>query len=132
MESLFQERAAAVPVAEGAAVAAESPVVQNSNNTVTIKILAKPGAKHNSVTDLSSEGVGVQIAAPPVDGEANVELVRFLASVLGLRKSDLSLEKRDANPHSPHPSKKILSGMQFHSLLGCAQVQCGLPVSQWK
>ncbi|XP_076443875.1 UPF0235 protein C15orf40 homolog isoform X1 [Babylonia areolata] len=86
-------KAAAVPVAEGAAVAAESPVVQNSNNTVTIKILAKPGAKHNSVTDLSSEGVGVQIAAPPVDGEANVELVRFLASVLGLRKSDLSLEK---------------------------------------
>lgn len=45
------------------------------------------------LTDLSSEGVGVQIAAPPTDGEANAELVKFLASVLGVRKSDVSLER---------------------------------------
>ncbi|KAL8604428.1 hypothetical protein ACOMHN_042257 [Nucella lapillus] len=79
--------------AAAAAASEASPLELNANNTITIKILAKPGAKHNSITDLSCEGVGVQIAAPPVDGEANTELVRFLASVLKLRKSDLSLEK---------------------------------------
>ena len=45
------------------------------------------------ISDIGSEGVGVQIAAPPVDGEANTELVRYIASVLGLRKSDVSLDK---------------------------------------
>ena len=45
------------------------------------------------ISDIGSEGVGVQIAAPPVDGEANTELVRYIASILGLRKSDVSLDK---------------------------------------
>lgn len=43
--------------------------------------------------DVSSDGVGVQIAAPPVDGEANTELLKYLASVLDLRKSEISLDK---------------------------------------
>ncbi|KAH8042514.1 hypothetical protein HPB51_023842 [Rhipicephalus microplus] len=45
------------------------------------------------VADVSDDSVGVQIAAPPVDGEANTELIRFLSKLLNLRKSDLSLEK---------------------------------------
>lgn len=43
--------------------------------------------------DMDPEGVGVQIAAPPTEGEANAELVRFLASSLGVRKSDVNLER---------------------------------------
>ena len=37
--------------------------------------------------------MSVQIAAPPVDGEANKELVKYLSSVLNLRKSDVSLDR---------------------------------------
>lgn len=33
-----------------AAAEDECPVHQNADNTITIKIVAKPGAKHNSVT----------------------------------------------------------------------------------
>jgi len=43
--------------------------------------------------DISSDGVGVQINAPPTDGEANAELIKYLSKVLGLRKSDLSLDR---------------------------------------
>lgn len=43
--------------------------------------------------DISEEGVGVQISAPPVEGEANIELVRYIAEILGLRKGDISLDK---------------------------------------
>lgn len=46
-----------------------------------------------SFLDIGTDGVGIQIAAPPVDGEANTELVRFLAKLLNLRKSDVSLDK---------------------------------------
>lgn len=43
--------------------------------------------------DISSDGIGVQINAPPTDGEANAELIKYLSKVLGLRKSDLSLDR---------------------------------------
>lgn len=60
---------------------------------IQVNILAKPGAKQNQITDTSPEGVGVQIAAPPVEGEANTELVKYLSKVLGVRKSDVSLDR---------------------------------------
>lgn len=46
-----------------------------------------------ALTDVCAEAVGVSIAAPPTDGEANAELVRYLAEVLALKKSQISLEK---------------------------------------
>uniref|UniRef100_A0A8D3B8E0 Uncharacterized protein n=1 Tax=Scophthalmus maximus TaxID=52904 RepID=A0A8D3B8E0_SCOMX len=69
------------------------PVVRDRSGAVTIVVHAKPGAKHSDVTDVSSEAVGVSIAAPPTDGEANTELIRFLAQVLDLKKSRVSLDK---------------------------------------
>lgn len=45
------------------------------------------------LVDISEDGVGVQINAPPMEGEANAELVKYLASVLGVRKNDVTLDK---------------------------------------
>lgn len=75
------------------AAAANLPVSLDKSGNIAIKILAKPGAKQNGITDMGLEGVGVQIAAPPSEGEANAELVKFLSKLLGLRKSDVSLDK---------------------------------------
>lgn len=55
-------------------------------------------------TDIGSEAVSVQINAPPVDGEANTELVQYLATVLGLRRSDISLDKVRMMCYSSHIS----------------------------
>ncbi|XP_053692934.1 UPF0235 protein C15orf40 homolog [Sabethes cyaneus] len=72
----------------------QGPVyVDPKSGSVLIKIQAKPGAKFNGITDISEDGVGVQIAAPPLDGEANAELIKYLAKLLDLRKSDVSLDK---------------------------------------
>nr|CAD7443289.1 unnamed protein product [Timema bartmani] len=70
-----------------------SPVSRDKSGGIAIKIQAKPGAKVSNITDVSGEAVGVQIAAPPLEGEANVELVKFMAAVLGVRKSDVSLDR---------------------------------------
>ncbi|XP_031837009.1 UPF0235 protein C15orf40 homolog isoform X2 [Nomia melanderi] len=72
---------------------AKGPVGLDKNGNVTIRIHAKPGAKNNNITDISEEFVGIAISAPPVEGEANVELVKYLASVLGMRKSDVFLDR---------------------------------------
>ncbi|XP_054476617.1 UPF0235 protein C15orf40 homolog [Anoplopoma fimbria] len=72
---------------------ASCPVSRDKRGAVTITVHAKPGSKHSGVTEVSAEAVGVAIAAPPTDGEANTELIRFLAEVLDLKKSHLSLNK---------------------------------------
>uniref|UniRef100_A0A673J728 Zgc:193812 n=1 Tax=Sinocyclocheilus rhinocerous TaxID=307959 RepID=A0A673J728_9TELE len=69
------------------------PVTKVKDGTITIAIHAKPGAKQNAITDVSEEAVGVLIAAPPTDGEANAELLRYLSKVLELKKSEVSLDK---------------------------------------
>lgn len=69
------------------------PVKINKDGNIVIKIHAKPGAKQNVITDVSDEAIGVQIAAPPVDGEANTELTKFISKVLRLRKSDVSVDR---------------------------------------
>ncbi|XP_034391142.1 UPF0235 protein C15orf40 homolog [Cyclopterus lumpus] len=72
---------------------APGPVSRDRSGFVTVAVRAKPGSKRSGITEVSAEAVGVSIAAPPTDGEANAELVRFLAEVLDLKKSHVSLDK---------------------------------------
>lgn len=84
------------PAAAGGGAAgtqSSGPVARDKNGAVTIVVRAKPGSKHSSITDVSAEAVGVSIAAPPTDGEANAELIRYLADVLDLKKTHISLDK---------------------------------------
>ncbi|XP_043921526.1 UPF0235 protein C15orf40 homolog [Protopterus annectens] len=69
------------------------PVLYDKSGSITIAVHAKPGAKLNAITDVSTEAVGVAIAAPPSEGEANAELVHFLSKVLQVKKSEVILDK---------------------------------------
>uniref|UniRef100_A0A4W3GRI1 Uncharacterized protein n=1 Tax=Callorhinchus milii TaxID=7868 RepID=A0A4W3GRI1_CALMI len=69
------------------------PATRGKDGAISVAVRAKPGAKQNAVTDVTHEAVGVAIAAPPSDGEANAELVRFLAQVLEVKKSQVTLDK---------------------------------------
>ncbi|XP_051975343.1 UPF0235 protein C15orf40 homolog [Xyrauchen texanus] len=68
------------------------PVTKVKDGEIAISIHAKPGAKQNSITSVSMEAVGVAIAAPLTDGEANEELLRYLSKVLQLKKSEIFFE----------------------------------------
>ncbi len=62
---------------------------------VTIK--ASPGAKKNALVgweshpDCTARVLRVKIAAPPLEGKANKELISYLARCLQIRKSALTL-----------------------------------------
>lgn len=70
---------------------ATAPIcISKRGNKVFIPVQAKPNSRVSQITDINSEFVGVQIAAPPHDGEANKELCEFIASVLpGVKKRDV-------------------------------------------
>ncbi|XP_018432202.1 PREDICTED: UPF0235 protein C15orf40 homolog [Nanorana parkeri] len=69
------------------------PVLRDKSGSITIAIHAKPGSKQNAITDVTTEAVGVAIAAPPTEGEANAELCRYLSKVLEIKKSEIVLDK---------------------------------------
>ena len=52
-----------------------------------IEIYVQPRASKTEVAGLHDGRIKVRLAAPPVDGAANAELVSFIASRLGLAKS---------------------------------------------
>ncbi|XP_057963061.1 uncharacterized protein LOC131154361 [Malania oleifera] len=79
----------------------QSPNSENANfpscirfvppSSVAITIHAKPGSKVAAITDFSEEAVGVQIDAPPKDGEANEALLDYMCSVIGVKRRQVSL-----------------------------------------
>ena len=56
---------------------------------VTLELLVQPRASRTRVVGEHDGRLKVQLAAPPVDGEANAALVEFLAAALGVRKADV-------------------------------------------
>ena len=65
--------------------------IEASASGTIIKVLAVPRASRTEITGIHGEPprLRLRVAAPPVDGEANAEIVRFLASELGLPKSSI-------------------------------------------
>lgn len=50
-----------------------------------------PRAKRTEVVGSHGDGIRIRLAAPPVDGAANTELVRFLARRLGVSRADVQI-----------------------------------------
>ncbi|NWR69132.1 CO040 protein, partial [Centropus unirufus] len=90
------------------------PVAAADGGGARVAVRAKPGARCSAVTDVTSEAVGVAIAAPPSDGEANAELCRYLSKVLGVKKSEVILEK---GGKSREKVVKILASMTPEEIL---------------
>ncbi len=57
-----------------------------------IKIHVKVNARRNEVVGLRGDAIKIHIAAPPVEGRANEELVSFLAEILEVPKRDVKIK----------------------------------------
>ena len=51
----------------------------------------QPGARATAIQGRHGDALKVRLAAPPVDGKANAELVRFLAETLQVPRSALEI-----------------------------------------
>ena len=61
--------------------------------TISARLIVwvQPRASRTEVAGMHGDAVKIRLAAPPVDGAANEELVRFLADLLGLPRSSVSI-----------------------------------------
>ncbi len=51
-----------------------------------------PRAARSEVVGLHGDAIKLRIAAPPVDGAANDEVIRFVATILGVPKRRVTIE----------------------------------------
>jgi len=58
---------------------------------VSILVAASPRASRTEAAGIAAGRLRVRVAAPPVEGAANQELVRFLARTLGVPKSAVTV-----------------------------------------
>jgi uncharacterized protein len=54
-------------------------------------VWVQPRASRTGVAGMHGDAVKIRLAAPPVDGAANEELIRFLAEILGVARSAVSV-----------------------------------------
>ena len=60
-----------------------------------LELLVQPRASRTRAVGEHDGRLKVQLAAPPVEGEANEELVGFLAAALRVRRADVAILRGD-------------------------------------
>lgn len=66
--------------------------IRDTPDGCQILLHVQPSAKKSEVVGLHGEGrLKVKIKAPPEDGKANKELIRFLAALLKVRKNEIEI-----------------------------------------
>ena len=67
------------------------PWLREVPGAVVLEVLVQPRASRTRAAGENGGRLKVQLAAAPVDGEANRALVEFLAEELGIRKVDVAI-----------------------------------------
>jgi uncharacterized protein len=65
--------------------------IQESSDGLTFKIRVQPRSSRNRVVGLHGDALKVNLTAPPVDNAANKACAAFLASLLPVPKSAVSI-----------------------------------------
>lgn len=61
-------------------------------NDLVLQCHIQPGAKRSELAGEHGERLKIRLQAPPVDGKANTELIRFLSKLFGVPRNAVSLE----------------------------------------
>lgn len=62
-----------------------------ADGSVTFSVRVQPRASRSEIIGELDGALKLRLAAPPVDGEANAELIRFLAKLFGVTRRQVSI-----------------------------------------
>jgi uncharacterized protein len=72
------------------------PWARDEAGGAVLEILVQPRASRTRAVGEHDGRLKIQLAAPPVDGEANAALIAFLAGALGVRRADVAILRGEA------------------------------------
>jgi uncharacterized protein len=73
--------------------------IHESSEGATVEVVVQPRASKNELTGIHKGILRVRLTAPPVEGEANKECLKFLAKVFGVPKSQLEVVRGHKSRH---------------------------------
>jgi uncharacterized protein (TIGR00251 family) len=95
--------------------------VEPVSGGVRLALHVQPRASRTELAGMHGGALKLRLAAPPVDGAANLELLRFLAELLGVPRSRLVLRSGAA----ARRKQVLVQGIS----VGFAERRLGLPLT---
>lgn len=77
---------------------------------LVIRLYIQPKASRDQIIGLHGDEIKVAITAPPVDGQANAHLIKFIAKQFRVAKSGVIIEKGELGRHK---QLRIIKPQQF-------------------
>lgn len=75
------------------------PAVIRQDDALVIKLYVQPKASRDQIVGPHDDEIKIAITAPPVDGQANTHLIKFLSKQFKVAKSQISIEKGETGRH---------------------------------
>lgn len=73
--------------------------VSTCEDGLVLRLYIQPKASRDAIVGLHGDEVKVAITAPPVDGQANAHLVKYLAKQFRVAKSQVVIKKGELGRH---------------------------------
>ncbi|MDF1577110.1 MAG: DUF167 family protein [Desulfurivibrionaceae bacterium] len=77
-------------------------------NRLILDLYVQPKSSRTKVAGLHDGAIKLMITAPPVDGKANTQVTTFIAKILGLAKSAVTLQ----SGHQSRRKRIALTGIE--------------------
>jgi uncharacterized protein len=94
------------------------PWLREEAGGVVLELLVQPRASRTRVVGEHDGRLKVQLAAPPVDGEANLALAAFLADALGVRKAEVVIARGESGRRKTVRVAGVTAAAAARALLG--------------
>ncbi len=93
--------------------------IEQSAQGLRLHIFLQPKASKDQIVGLHDNELKITITAPPIDGQANAHLLKFLSKTFKVPKSSILIEKGELNRHKQIfiPTPKVIPE-QVLELLG--------------
>jgi len=90
--------------------------VGETENGVVFNIRVIPRASRCELAGVQGDALKIRITAPPVEGAANKECIRFLSDMLGVKRSQIKI----IAGHRSKNKKVSISGIKRRDIEGVA------------
>lgn len=92
--------------------------IEQNAQGLRLRIFLQPKASKDQIVGLHDNELKITITAPPVDGQANAHLLKFLSKTFKVPKSTILIEKGELNRHKQIfiPAPKVIPNVIAHLL----------------
>ena len=80
--------------------------VRETDRGVAFQIRVLPRSSRCELAGLHGDALKIRITAPPVEGRANEECIRFLSSLLNVKKSDVAIAAGQKSKNMTNMTKR--------------------------